>query len=56
MDENGMKFNDTQIDDLTKAMFEDADPGHRGGVCKFYFMCLFKRPKPYGKGHRKNSL
>lgn len=31
MDENGMKFSDTQIDDLTRAMFEDADPDNRGG-------------------------
>lgn len=31
MDENGMKFNETQIDDLTRAMFEDADPDNRGG-------------------------
>lgn len=31
MDENGMKFNDSQIDDLTRAMFEDADPDNHGG-------------------------
>ena len=31
MDENGMKFSDTQIDDLTRAMFDDADPDKRGG-------------------------
>lgn len=31
MDENGMKFSDTQIDDLTRAMFEDADPDNKGG-------------------------
>lgn len=31
MDENGMKFNETQIDDLTRAMFDDADPDNRGG-------------------------
>ena len=31
MDENGMMFNDSQIDDLTRAMFEDADPDNRGG-------------------------
>ncbi|CAO1338201.1 unnamed protein product [Diamesa serratosioi] len=30
MDENGMKFSDEQIDDLTKAMFEDADPLNTG--------------------------
>lgn len=31
MDENGMKFSDTQLDDLTRAMFDDADPDNRGG-------------------------
>lgn len=31
MDENGMKFSDTQIDDLTRAMFNDADPDNKGG-------------------------
>ena len=31
MEENGMKFSDTQIDDLTRAMFDDADPGNHGG-------------------------
>ena len=31
MNENGMKFNETQIDDLTKAMFDDADPDNKGG-------------------------
>jgi NADPH oxidase 5 len=31
MEENGMKFSDTQIDDLTRAMFDDADPDHNGG-------------------------
>lgn len=37
MDENGMKFSETQIDDLTKAMFDDADPDNRGGLQKIYF-------------------
>jgi hypothetical protein len=37
MDENGMKFNETQIDDLTKAMFDDADPDHRGGDANNFF-------------------
>jgi hypothetical protein len=37
MDENGMKFNETQIDDLTKAMFDDADPDHRGGDAHNFF-------------------
>jgi NADPH oxidase 5 len=32
MEENGMKFSETQIDDLTKAMFDDADPNNRGGL------------------------
>lgn len=32
MEENGMKFSDTQIDDLTKAMFDDADPEHVGTI------------------------
>jgi NADPH oxidase 5 len=31
MEENGMKFSDTQIDDLTRAMFDDADPDNQGG-------------------------
>lgn len=36
MDENGMKFSETQIDDLTRAMFDDADPDNRGGVRNFF--------------------
>jgi NADPH oxidase 5 len=30
MDENGMKFSETQIDDLTRAMFDDADTENKG--------------------------
>ena len=32
MEENGMKFSEEQIDDLTMAMFEDADPNNRGAI------------------------
>ncbi|XP_070496659.1 NADPH oxidase 5 [Chironomus tepperi] len=32
MDENGMKFSETQIDDLTRAMFDDADSENRGAI------------------------
>lgn len=32
MDENGMQFSESQIDDLTMAMFDDADPFHRGAI------------------------
>lgn len=32
MDENGMKFSEEQIEDLTMAMFEDADPMNKGTI------------------------
>ncbi|KAG5675924.1 hypothetical protein PVAND_005781 [Polypedilum vanderplanki] len=32
MEENGMKFTETQIDDLTRAMFEDADTEQRSAI------------------------
>lgn len=32
MDENGMKFTDEQIENLTLAMFEDADPMNKGTI------------------------
>ncbi|XP_058791385.1 NADPH oxidase 5 isoform X2 [Phymastichus coffea] len=32
MEENGMKFSDEQIEDLTVALFEDADKGSRGAI------------------------
>lgn len=32
MEENGMTFSEEQIDDLTMAMFEDADPCNRGTI------------------------
>ncbi|XP_069681708.1 NADPH oxidase 5 isoform X2 [Periplaneta americana] len=32
MEENGMKFSEDQIDDLTMALFEDADPENRGTI------------------------
>ncbi|XP_066588886.1 NADPH oxidase 5 [Prorops nasuta] len=32
MEENGMKFSDEQIADLTVALFEDADQGNRGAI------------------------
>lgn len=32
MEENGMKFSEEQIEDLTIAMFEDADPSNRGAI------------------------
>lgn len=32
MEENGMKFSEDQIEDLTMAMFEDADPQNRGAI------------------------
>lgn len=32
MEENGMKFSDEQIEDLTLALFEDADQGNRGAI------------------------
>uniref|UniRef100_A0A1B0DLE8 EF-hand domain-containing protein n=1 Tax=Phlebotomus papatasi TaxID=29031 RepID=A0A1B0DLE8_PHLPP len=32
MDENGMKFSQEQVEDLTMAMFEDADPYNRGAI------------------------
>lgn len=32
MDENGMKFSDEQLDDLTTALFEDADPQNTGAI------------------------
>lgn len=32
MEENGMEFSDDQIEDLTTAMFEDADPYNRGEI------------------------
>ncbi|XP_045461304.1 NADPH oxidase 5 isoform X2 [Harmonia axyridis] len=32
MEENGMHFSEEQIDDLTHAMFEDADTGNRGAI------------------------
>ncbi|CAL4180352.1 unnamed protein product, partial [Meganyctiphanes norvegica] len=32
MEENGMKFSDDQIEDLTLAMFEDADAAHTGTI------------------------
>lgn len=32
MEENGMEFSEEQIDDLTVAMFEDADAGNRGAI------------------------
>lgn len=32
MEENGMQFSEEQIDDLTVAMFEDADANNRGAI------------------------
>ncbi|KAK6643680.1 hypothetical protein RUM43_005190 [Polyplax serrata] len=32
MEENGMRFSEEQIEDLTMAMFEDADPHNRGTI------------------------
>lgn len=32
MEENGMEFSEEQIDDLTHAMFEDADTNNRGAI------------------------
>lgn len=32
MEENGMQFSEDQIDDLTMAMFEDADTNNRGAI------------------------
>lgn len=32
MEENGMRFSDEQIEDLTIALFEDADQGNRGAI------------------------
>lgn len=32
MEENGMKFSEEQIDDLTMALFEDADSDNRGTI------------------------
>lgn len=32
MEENGMKFSEEQIDDLTMALFEDADADNRGTI------------------------
>ena len=32
MEENGMKFSEDQIDDLTMALFEDADSENRGAI------------------------
>ena len=32
MEENGMKFSDEQIEDLTIALFEDADQASRGAI------------------------
>uniref|UniRef100_A0A1B0CH89 EF-hand domain-containing protein n=2 Tax=Lutzomyia longipalpis TaxID=7200 RepID=A0A1B0CH89_LUTLO len=32
MEENGMRFSQEQIEDLTMAMFEDADPYNRGAI------------------------
>ncbi|KAL3286019.1 hypothetical protein HHI36_000532 [Cryptolaemus montrouzieri] len=32
MEENGMQFSEEQIDDLTHAMFEDADTNNRGAI------------------------
>lgn len=32
MEENGMQFSEEQIDDLTMAMFEDADTNNRGTI------------------------
>ncbi|XP_055837078.1 NADPH oxidase 5 isoform X2 [Episyrphus balteatus] len=32
MEENGMRFSEDQIEDLTTAMFEDADPYNRGTI------------------------
>ncbi|XP_063702706.1 NADPH oxidase 5 [Culicoides brevitarsis] len=32
MEENGMQFSEEQIEDLTMAMFEDADPNRRGAI------------------------
>lgn len=32
MEENGMEFSEEQIDDLTAAMFEDADPDNKGAI------------------------
>lgn len=32
MEENGMQFSEEQIDDLTVAMFEDADTNNRGAI------------------------
>lgn len=32
MEENGMQFSEEQIDDLTMALFEDADSESRGAI------------------------
>lgn len=32
MEENGMQFSEEQISDLTMALFEDADPNHKGTI------------------------
>ena len=32
MEENGMQFSEEQIEDLTMAMFEDADAHNRGAI------------------------
>lgn len=32
MEENGMRFSEEQIDDLTNALFEDADSESRGAI------------------------
>lgn len=32
MEENGMQFSEEQIDDLTMALFEDADNESRGAI------------------------
>lgn len=32
MEENGMQFSDEQIEELTIALFEDADQGNRGVI------------------------
>lgn len=32
MEENEMEFSDEQIEDLTIALFEDADQGNRGAI------------------------
>lgn len=32
MEENGMRFSEEQVEDLTMAMFEDADADNRGTI------------------------